>query len=156
MALLVEGADVLHTLSYKDVLHMAGSRAWFIYNDDDGQDYAVQLDEDTGSLAGLGFTPYTGAPPLDQVPRGFKMRYVNAVQTSGTGAGFRSRAFPCGTDTAPLYDGELATFTINGLTYAVSSTRGEKVRKPTAFNTGLQGASPTVGVGAAPGAGGGG
>lgn len=125
---------------------MAGSRSWFIYNDDDGEDYAVQLDEDTGSLEGLGFTPYTGTPPLDQIPKGFKMRYINAVQTSGTGAGFRYRPFPCGTDTAPLYDGEQATFTVNGLNYSVTSTRGERSRKPTAINSGLQGASPTVGL----------
>lgn len=130
---------------------MAGSRSWFVYNDDDGENYAVELDEDTGTLAGLDFTPYTGAPTLDQLPRGTFMRYINAVQTSGTGAGFRYRSFPCGTDTSTLYDGTAATFTVNGLNYSVTSTRGERTRKPTAKNTGLQGASPTVGVGGAGG-----
>lgn len=125
---------------------MAGSRAWFIYNDDDGENFGVELDEDTGSLAGLDFTPYTGTPPLDQLPRGTFMRYINAVQTSGAGAGFRYRSFPCGTDTAPLYDGTQTTFTVNGLNYSVTSTRGEKSRKPTANNSGLQGDSPTVGT----------
>ena len=124
---------------------MAGSRAWFIYNDDDGEDYAVNLDEDTGNLEAFDFSPYTGTPPLDPPPRGFRMRYVNAVQTSGDGAGYRYRAFPCGTDTAPVYDGTQATFTVNGLSYAVTSTRGERARKPTATNTGLVGASPIVG-----------
>lgn len=126
---------------------MAGSRSWFVYNDDDGENYGVELDEDTGTLEGLDFTPYTGTPSLDQLPRGTFMRYINAVQTSGSGAGFRYRSFPCGTDSAPLYDGSQTTFTINGLTYAVTSTRGEKSRKPTATNSGLTGASPTVGVG---------
>lgn len=125
---------------------MAGSRAWYVYNDNDGEDWGVELDEDTGTLAGLDFTPYTGTPSLDQLPRGTFMRYINAVQTSGAGAGFRYRSFPCGTDTAPLYDGTQTTFTVNGLNYSVTSTRGEKSRKPTANNTGLQGASPTVGV----------
>lgn len=126
---------------------MAGSRAWYVYNDDDGEDWGVELDEDTGTLAGLAFTPYTGEPDLDQLPRGKFMRYINAVQTSGTGAGFRYRSFPCGTDTAPLYDGSETTFTINGLNYSVTSTRGEKTRTPTANNSGLQGPSPTVGLG---------
>jgi hypothetical protein len=130
---------------------MAGSRRWFVYNDDDGENYGVELDEDTGTLGGLDFTPYTGNPTLDQLPRGTFMRYINAVQTSGTGAGFRYRSFPCGTDTATLYDGTQATFTINGLNYSVTSTRGERSRKPTANNSGLQGASPTVGVGGAGG-----
>lgn len=125
---------------------MPGSRAWYVYTDDDDEQYGVELDEDTGSLVGLGFKAYTGAPALDQLPRGTFMRYINAVQTSGAGAGFRSRSFPCGTDKAPLFDGTRTTFTINGLNYAVSSTRGEKSRKPTASPTGLQGASATVGV----------
>lgn len=126
---------------------MAGSKKWFIYNDDDGENWGVELDEDTGSLVGLDFSPYTGSPSLDQLPRGKFMRYINAVQTSGSGAGFRYRSFPCGTDTAPLYDGTQTTFTVNGLNYAVTSTRGERTRQPTAQNTGLTGASPTVGVG---------
>lgn len=133
---------------------MAGSRSWFVYNDDDGEDWGVELDEDTGTLPGLDFTRYTGSPSLDQLPRGTHMRYINAVQTSGVGAGFRHRAFPCGTDTATLFDGTDTVFTVNGLSYAVTSTRGEKSRKPTATNTGLTGASPTVGVGGAGGGGG--
>lgn len=125
---------------------MSGSRAWFVYTDDDETDSAVLLDEDTGGLAGLGFTPYNGTPPLDLLPKGFKMRYVNAVQTSGSGAGFRYRAFPCGSEDSTIYSGTTPTFTINGLSYSVTSTRGERSRKPTAINTGLIGASPTVGT----------
>lgn len=125
---------------------MAGSRAWFVYEDDDETQSAVQLDEDTGTLAGLGFQPYAGTPPLDPLPIGFKMRYVNAVQTTGNGAGFRYRSFPCGSADSAIYTGTTPTFTINGLTYAVTSTRGERARKPTAVNTGLTGASPTVGT----------
>lgn len=126
---------------------MAGSRSWFVYISNDGESYGVELDEDTGTLEGLGFTEYIGEPPLVQLPRGTFMRYVNAVQTSGTGAGFRSRSFPCGADDAPLFDGSETTFAVNGLNYSVSSVRGEKSRKPTASSTGLQGASSTVGVG---------
>lgn len=125
---------------------MAGSRSWFVYVDDDDTQSAVLLDEDTGALTGLGFQPYVGTPQLDPLPKGFKMRYVNAVQTTGAGAGFRYRAFPCGSDESAIYSGATPTFSINGLTYAVTSTRGEKSRRPTAINTGLVGASPTVGT----------
>lgn len=125
---------------------MAGSRSWFVYTDDDNEASAVMLDEDLGNLDGMGFEPYTGEPVLDLLPKGFKMRYVNAVQTTGSGAGFRYRAFPCGSDDADIYSGEQPTFTINGLTYSVTSTRGERSRKPTSVNTGLVGSSPTVGT----------
>lgn len=124
---------------------MAGSRAWFVYVDDDEAEYGVELDEDTGSCPELGFEPYTGTPALTQLPRGTKMRYVNAIQTTGEGAGFRSRPFPCGSTEASAYTGTTPTFEVNDLSYAVTSTRGEKTRKPTATNTGLVGPSPIVG-----------
>ena len=125
---------------------MAGSRRWYVYTDDDDNEWAVLLDEDTGNLQGLEFTPITTASDLDTLPRGLTMRKVNAVQTSGAGAGFRYRSFPAGTDTAPLYAGTLNVFTLNGLTYQVTSTKGEKARRPHGTNTGLVGASPTVGA----------
>ena len=125
---------------------MAGSRKWFIYTSDDDEDFAVELDEDTGSLPGLGFTPFVNASDVGTLPRGITMRQVNAVQTSGAGAGFRYRSFPAGTDEAPLFSGTQNTFTINGLAYSVTSTKGEKERRPTALNTGLIGNSPTVGT----------
>lgn len=126
---------------------MAGSRAWFVYVADDDTNYAVELDEDSGSINTAGFTPYTGEPALDLPPQGFKMRYVNAVQTTGDGAGFRSRRIYCGTSQADLYDGTSTTVEVNDLQYAVSSTRGERMRKPKALPTGLQGQSAIVGVG---------
>lgn len=132
---------------------MAGSLKYFVYTDDDGNDYGVQLDEDTGSLAALGFTSYTGTPPLDKLPKGAKMRYVNTVQTTGVGAGFRYRPFPCGTSEATAFGGEATTFVRGGITYAVTSTVGERFRKPTAVNTGLVGNSNVVGGGTAEGGG---
>lgn len=125
---------------------MTGSRRWYIYTDDDDTQSAVQLDEDLGNNAGFGFEVYTGTTPLDTLPQGFKMRYVNAVQVTGAGAGFRYRKFPCGSDDADIYSGDTPSFTINELTYNVTSTRGEKSRKPTVTNTGLIGSSPTVGT----------
>lgn len=132
---------------------MAGSKDWFVYEDDDDNTYGVQLDEDAGLLPAFGFAPYTGTPALDQLPRGAKMRYVNAVQTSGAGAGYRYRRFPCGNPDALAFGGTATTFTVNGLTYSVTSTVGERFKKPVAANTGLVGASPIVGGGAAGGGG---
>lgn len=125
---------------------MAGSRAWYVYTDDDDEDYAVELDEDTGTLPGLGFSPFTTATDIGLLPRGFTMRMVYAVQTSGAGAGFRYRKFPAGTESAALFSGTENTFTVNGLNYSVTRTKGESERRPTANNSGLIGASPTVGV----------
>lgn len=135
---------------------MAGSRAWYIYTDDDDAEYAVELDEDTGAATDLGFTAYTAGQDVELLPRGMKMRYVNTVQTSGTGAGFRGRPFPCGTTEAPAFANKDATLTINGLSYVVTSTRGEKKRRAQAVATGLSGSSSTVGGGSGGGGGGGG
>ena len=120
---------------------MAGSRAWFSYVSDNGITYAVELDEDAGTLAALGFTRYTDSTPSTTLPSGYKMRYVNASQVSGNGAGFVSRQFPVGKPTSPLFTGGTSLFTINGLNYAVSSSKGEKQRRPKAANTGLVGNS---------------
>lgn len=124
---------------------MAGSRSWFNYTADDGTLYAVEMDDDVGALNVAGFTPYTGTAPLKLLPQGSRMRYVNAVQTTGTGAGFKSRRIPVGLATAPLYTGTTTTVTLNGFVYAVSSTRGERSRKPKVVNTGLVGSSSQVG-----------
>ena len=129
---------------------MAGSLIEAVYTNDDEEQYAVKIDEDRARLVALGFSIYTGTPILDRPPQGFKMRYVNAVKTTGDGAGYERIAVPCGSsEQSSVYSGTATTFVLNGHTYAVTSTRGEKKRVPTAFNTGLQGASPTVGVGTA-------
>lgn len=126
---------------------MAGSLAWYKYTDDQDKVWGVQLDEDLGGLTGAGFTPVAANEDLETLPRGMKMRGVNAVQTSGAGAGYVSRFWACGTKTAAIYAGTTKTFTVNGLTYSTSSTRGESKRKPKAEPTGQIGKSSTVGGG---------
>jgi hypothetical protein len=125
---------------------MAGSLRWYIYRANDGTEYGVLLDEDTGNAPALGFDPVLTESNLDTLPKGFVMRYVNAVQVSGSAAGFRYRSFACGSDDADLFTGDVKTFTINGLDYEVTSTRGERSRRPRSTNSGLIGSSPTVGV----------
>lgn len=124
---------------------MAGSRAWYVYSSDDGNQYAVELDEDAATINTAGFTVYSGQVVLPLMPKGMKMRYVNAIQSTGAGAGFRSRRIFCGTTESALFSGTAATVTVNGMNYVVSSTRGERQRKPKAAPTGLVGASPVVG-----------
>ena len=74
---------------------MAGSLRWYVYEDDDNNQYAVLLDENVGNFTETGFEPYEGEPSLDTLPQGFKMRYVNAVQRTGAGGGFRYRRDVC-------------------------------------------------------------
>lgn len=124
---------------------MSGSRAWFNYVSDNGITYAVELDEDTGLLANAGFTRYTDGSPTTTLPSGWRMRYINAVKTSGEGAGFVSRRFPIGSSTATLYSGQTSVFNRDGETYAVSSTGGEKQRRPKQLNTGIVQSGSNVG-----------
>lgn len=126
---------------------MAGSRGWFIYVTDQGIRYGVELDEDKAGVEGAGFVAVTEADNVTTLPQGTKMRGVNATQTSGTGANFVNTFQPCATQTATLFAGTTKTFSRNGMSYSVSSTRGETARRPKSVNTGQTGASPTVGGG---------
>lgn len=126
---------------------MTGSLAWYKYIDDQDKVWGVQLDENLGGLTGAGFTPVASGDDLETLPRGMKMRGVNAVQTSGAGAGYVSRFWACGSRTSQIYVGTTKTFTVNGLTYSTSSSRGESKRKPKAQNTGQTGPSSSVGGG---------
>ena len=126
---------------------MAGSLAWYKYIDDQDKVWGVQLDENLGSLTGAGFTAVGATDDLETMPRGMKMRGVNAAQISGSGAGFVSRFWAWGSRSAGIYVGTTKTFTVNGLTYATSSSRGETKRKPKSLATGQTGSSSTVGGG---------
>ena len=116
---------------------MSGTRSWYNYLSDNGVTYAVELDGDTGNLVALGFTAYAGTAATTPLPQGWEMRHINAVKMSGEGAGFISRRFPCGKPTAPVYAGTASVLTRDEVLYAVSSTRGEKQRRPKAGETGL-------------------
>lgn len=126
---------------------MAGSLAWFKYTDDKGNVWGVQMDEDKAGVEGAGFTAVAATDNLNTMPRGMEMRGVNATRTTGAGAGFVNEFQPCATQTATLMTGEAKTFTRNGQTYSVSSTRGESRKIPKSLNTGLVGKSPTVATG---------
>lgn len=129
---------------------MAGSNMWFAYTADSGLQYAVKLDESNAKAAG--FPVYdpavTGAvPPL---PRGMKMRYANCVR----GLIRRKIYIPSLTSefwtdgsltiNLPDFQSSVGGVQINpaGYAFAISSTVGQKFRRPFVGDTGLDDGSP--------------
>jgi hypothetical protein len=119
------------------IKNMAGSRKWFIYTDDIGSEYAINLDEsNTEALNGtaLGFVSGTS----DAVPRNIKPReifYSNAART---------RTIRCVALTPTIYSGALAggvatiVDPIAGTgNLGISRANGERRRIPTPIDTGL-------------------
>lgn len=117
---------------------MAGSRKWFVYTDDAGTDYALNLDEsntEAVNASGLGFP--AGGPP-DALPRNIKPReifYSNATRT---------RTIRCVALTQTIYNGAIAggvatiVDPIAGTgNLALSRANGERRRVPTPLDTGL-------------------
>ena len=61
---------------------MAGSIKWFEYTDDEGQAWAIQMDESNGEA--VGNTDYTAASTATmELPRNCKSRYARYVDATG-------------------------------------------------------------------------
>lgn len=111
---------------------MVGSKAWFMYEDDSGLNYAVELDESAGDAPDLGFSlvdisdtvgegrmlTRTGTRPL-------AMRYVNCARLLD-GATIR-QSFPVGSSVAFSDLRSASTITVGGTVWNISSLRGEQV-----------------------------
>jgi len=121
---------------------MAGSLRWYVYRDDDDNQFGVLLDETTASVTALGFTPVALNDELTQLPRGHKMRYVNCTKMSGNGAGFTQTSFPVGNINAQAWTVQNMVLTVGNEQYAKTSRRGEAVRLVISSNTGLTGTTP--------------
>lgn len=91
---------------------MAGSRKWMLYRSDNGQDYAVQIDESNGEAGG--FTDVPAVAAQQQLPKGMKMRHV-LVKHAASGA---SRKLYLGTPTNPLKNGGSVNLLLFGATTA--------------------------------------
>lgn len=124
---------------------MAGSRRFFQYTSDSGITYAVEIDEENGELADLGFTAIAtgGNGPLVQgrvlqasSRRPLRMRYINCVAINADGDTVR-RQFWSGTNNNDLFRGNVLTFSLGGLTWSVTSTRGEERQSIPVTDTGL-------------------
>jgi len=107
---------------------MGGSIKWVNYTADDDTLYAVLLDE--GNAEAADFLDYSGTADGDVIPRYFQMRYVNTVNAEGI-----TRKFYVGTPDSDLLAGG-GSIVVDGITWNVSSKRGESRRLPRAADTG--------------------
>lgn len=107
---------------------MAGSLKWMVYTKDDLTTCAMRIDESNGEQGGFTDVTADGAPI--ECPKSLKARYVNGVDADGGGR------LLIGDPTNTLYVTG-GTFTANGRTFAVTSSRGEKARRVIAADTGV-------------------
>lgn len=113
---------------------MAGSLKWMVYQQDNGAECAMRIDESNGEQGGFTDVTTDGTPP--ECPKSLKPRYVNGVDANGGGR------LLIGDPANELYtDG--GTFTANGRTFSITSSRGEKGRRVIAADTGVQDGDPT-------------
>lgn len=116
---------------------MAGSRKWFVYTDDIGTEYAINLDEsNTEAVNGTALDFVSGT--TNALPRNVKPReifYSNAART---------RTIRCVALTQTIYAGAIAggvatiTDPIAGTgTLGISRANGERRRLPVPLDTGL-------------------
>lgn len=107
---------------------MAGSIKWMGYTQDNGEVCAMRIDESNGEQGG--FLDVTANNQYPICPMALKPRYVNGVDAEGGGR------LKIGDPTNELYtDG--GTFTANGRTFSITSSRGEKGVRVTAADTGV-------------------
>lgn len=119
---------------------MAGSIKWFVYTTDTGVDYAIKLDEsNTEAVNGSTQDFVTGLAIRDALPRNIKPREISYTNTE------RTRRIRCVALTPTIYSGA-----INGgvptipdpiaggaATLGLIGAKGEQIRLPVPFDTGL-------------------
>lgn len=116
---------------------MAGSIKWVRYVADNGQTYAVRMDE-SNAIAG-GFDDQVSGQTTAELPKGTTMRYVNVLEPQ---TGTRRRLY-LGKPTNPLKNGGIVTLVVysgtsaNAVSFQVTSYRGEKKRAVFAADTAL-------------------
>jgi hypothetical protein len=117
---------------------MAGSRKWFVYTTDSGNDFAIQLDEsNTESVNGAAQDFVDGLAIANAVPRNIKPREIFYSNAAGT------RIIRCVALTQAIYNGAIsggvATIPdpLGGGTLSLVRANGERLRIPYAVDTGL-------------------
>lgn len=126
---------------------MAGSRSWKKYTADDDTVYSVNIDE--GNAEAAGFDDLTPADEIagvipPQLPKGFKMRYVN-VRDPATGS---TRQIPVGKPTNGLATGAIVSLllwafnssnAVTAISWIVTSFVKEKYssKRPNSNDTGF-------------------
>lgn len=119
---------------------MAGSIKWFVYQDDNGDPFAVKMDKGNAIAGGFVDVQPNALTTIRELPRGFTMRYVNVMHLA-SGAKRRlylgQRNNPLqqgGTVQLPLYVGNTST----AQPFFVTSYRGEKKRRVFGEDTALK------------------
>lgn len=114
---------------------MTDSRRWFRYEADNGNAYAVELDESNSETTiggAAAFSNLSGGEGL--LPGRFKMRYLNAYDQANP---LRRRRFFVGTAAAFGAISSQSTIVSGSITWVITSTRGERAAMPARSDTGL-------------------
>lgn len=114
---------------------MSGSIKWMVYTDDAGNKFAVRIDESNGEACG--FEDLTTANQNTAIlPKGAKMRYVNAVAAGASGEDIRRKLY---VGTIDAYQTLISTrvVTIDTVGYNIRSFRGEQFTFPIPIDTGI-------------------
>lgn len=101
--------------------NLLGERNWYLYTADNGNQYSYFTDADLATSVGA-----TLNDDNQTLPRGLKPRGVNCQDASGNK---KFVIVPSTTSTVWTTDGA-SSLTIDGVTFTVTSKRGERVRIP--------------------------
>jgi hypothetical protein len=119
---------------------VAGSIKWFVYTTDAGDDYAIRLDEsNTEALNGGTQDFVTGLATKDALPRNIKPREIFYSNNA------RTRRIRCVALTQAIYNGAIAGGVTSipdpiaggAATLGLIAAKGEQIRLPVPFDTGL-------------------
>lgn len=115
---------------------MAGSLKWFVYTTDAGDDFAIYRDESNIEALNAGTQDYVAATTAEySLPGNVKPRVITYANPAGT---IRRDVVAL---TATIFNGVIpgATITdgVSGQTLTFVRKKGEVVRIPFAFDTGL-------------------
>jgi len=123
---------------------MSGSRRFFGYTDDGGEDRFIQLDESNGESADLGLAQaiandvYSNYANRISPSRKFPLepRYILAERADSDGRIVRRR-FIVGSVTAPAWGASARTVQVSGETYGITAKVGEVRHLAPSTDTGL-------------------
>lgn len=113
---------------------MAGSIKWMIYELDSGNTIMRRVDESNGEA--LGFEDFAGAAPTATAIEAASLRSMRYILCVNQAVPTQKRRFWVGTPDFPQYVNG-GTVVIDGITWEVSGSVGEKKTFPTGADTGL-------------------
>lgn len=132
---------------------MTGSLRLFGYTDDAGVNRFVKLDESVGESAALGLGQSVAAAVRSDYgnrifpsrKRPIEARYILCVRNV-SGGGQAKRKFIVGSTSAPAWDAETATVTVDGQSWSITAKIGESRYLEPAADTGILDGDDDVGL----------